>query len=81
MDMTDNMVHMVYNILVGKPIDISAILMIITEIGTTSAIKRLPYGLMITCIMEVCKVSFPPCARTPKQVSNINLVTVHKMRE
>lgn len=67
-DMFDNMVHVIYSLLTKKEVNIAAIMchVIITEACNSNVSTLLPYGVMITRFLEVCRVSFPKDATTLK---------------
>lgn len=67
-NMPNTMVHVIYSLLT-KVVDIVAILchVIISKAQNSSVSQLLPYGEMITHLLEVCGVSFPKDATTLKQ--------------
>lgn len=66
-DMPDMMVHVIYSLLT-KEVNITALIchMIISKTRNSNASRLLPYGVMITHLLEIYRVSFPREASTLK---------------
>lgn len=59
-DITNDMVHLVVNLMEGKALHVPAIMCYVmlqasTNLGTK---RRLPYGVMITQLMEQCRMTY-----------------------
>lgn len=72
-DIPNIMVHVIYSLLTKNEVDITAIMfyVIISEARNSSASRLLSYGVMITHLLEVYRVSFPKEATTLKQGAEI----------
>lgn len=80
-DMSDSMVHVIYSFLTKKEVDIAVILchIIIFEARNSISSRLLPYGVLITHLLEVCGVLFSKYATTLRQGAEIGQLTIQRM--